>query len=90
MSKPSNPQSLAIEVGKISRSDRWIVHRRLKELTIPCWCPDDGSLWVEIEHGIHAILLRSAVQQLVAPRHELIDWLERCWETKLSTPSKSN
>lgn len=83
MFTPSNPQALVSEVGKISRSDRWIVHRRLQELTIPCWCPADGSLWVEIEHGIDAILLRSIVQQLVASRQELVDWLDRCWETKL-------
>jgi len=83
MFAPSNPQALVSEVGKISRSDRWIVHHRLQELTISCWCPADGTLWVEIEHGIDAILLGSIVQQLVASRQELIDWLERCWETKL-------
>lgn len=83
MFRSSNPQALVSEVGKISRSDRWIVYHRLQELTISCWCPADGTLWVEIEHGIDAILLRSIVQQLVASRQELIDWLERCWETKL-------
>jgi hypothetical protein len=73
--------TLSSQVSKISRSDRWCVHRRLQELDIPCWCPDDGSLWIGVEHCIHAILVRSTVQQFVATRHELVDWLERCWET---------
>ncbi len=82
MSQPSCPSAVISPVA-ISVGDRWMIHRRLQELMIPCWCPEDGSLWVEIHHGNHAILLRSAVQQLIAPRQELVDWLERCWETHL-------
>jgi hypothetical protein len=77
--------TLSSQVSKISRSDRWFVYRRLQELDIPCWCPDDGSLWIGVEHCIHAILLRSTVQQFVATRPELVDWLERCWETPILT-----
>jgi hypothetical protein len=84
MFKPSNPDALVSQVAKISRSDRWLIHHRLQELMIPCWCPEDGSLWVEIHHGIQAILLRSTVQQLVSSRPELVDWLERCWETSIA------
>lgn len=91
MCKPSShPQALVSQVAKISRSDRWIVYRRLQELKIPCWCPDDGTLWVEIDNGIDAILLRSTVQQLVAPRQELVNWLDRCWETRLPHTSNQN
>ena len=96
MFKPPNPDALVSQVVKISRgdseallqADRWIVYRRLQELMIPCWCPEDGSLWVEVNHGLAAILLRSTVQQLFASRQELVDWLERCWETKF--PQTSN
>jgi hypothetical protein len=80
MIKPSRPDSLVSQVAEISRSDRWFVSRRLQELTINCWCPEDGSLWVEIDNSTHAVLLRSAVYQLMASRQELIDWLERCWD----------
>lgn len=90
MIRPTRPNALVSQVEKVSRSDRWLVHSRLQELMIPCWCPDDGSLWVEIEHGIHAILLRSAVYQAIAPRQELLDWLERCWETTYCDPAKSD
>jgi hypothetical protein len=83
MYKPTHPDTFVSQVAKINRSDRWRVYRRLQELGIPSWCPEDGSLWIEIDHCIHAILLRSTVQQFVATRQELVDWLERCWETPL-------
>ncbi len=89
MLTPSYPDALISQVEKVSRSERWLVHHRLQELMIPCWCPDDGSLWVEIEHGNHAILLRSAVYGAIASRQELVEWLERCWETVHSDSTKS-
>ena len=79
--QPNRPDALISQVEKVSRCDRWAVCHRLQELMIPCWCPQDGSLWVEIEHGNHAILLRSVVYGAIASRQELLDWLERCWET---------
>ncbi|WP_318013990.1 Asr1405/Asl0597 family protein [Oscillatoria salina] len=81
------PSPDALQVGTISRSDRWLLYRRLQELKISCWCPADGSLWVEVNHCLDAVLLRSAVQQLVASRPELVNWLERCWETQVPSPS---
>lgn len=89
MMTPSHPDALISQVEKVSRCDRWCVYQRLQELMIPCWCPEDGSLWVEIEHGIHAILLRSAVYGAIASRQELVDWLERCWETADCHSTKS-
>jgi hypothetical protein len=66
-------------VVSVSRIDRWQIHHRLQELMIPCWCLEDGSLRVEVQHGINALLLRSVVQQFVASRQEMVNWLERCW-----------
>lgn len=90
MYESTRPDAFISQVTKISRSDRWLLHRRLQELTIPCWCPDDGSLWVAVENCIHAILLRSTVQQIVAPRGELVDWLNRCWETPVPCQSSQD
>jgi hypothetical protein len=69
-------------VVAVPRSDRWRIYRRLQELMIPCWCLPDGSLRVEVQHITEALLLRSVVQQFVAPRQEMVTWLERCWETE--------
>ncbi|MGB5631746.1 MAG: Asr1405/Asl0597 family protein [Waterburya sp.] len=83
MYKSTRPDTFVSQVAKIQRSDRWSVHRRLQELNIPCWCPEDGALWIEIDSCINAILLRSTIQQFVSSRLELTNWLERCWSTEL-------
>jgi hypothetical protein len=70
------------QIVEISRLDRWQVYHRLQELMIPAWCPHDGSLRVDVNNSINAILVRSAVLQFVASRSELVDWLERCWTIK--------
>ncbi|NJR49235.1 MAG: hypothetical protein HC780_06370 [Leptolyngbyaceae cyanobacterium CSU_1_3] len=70
-------------VVSVSRSDRWRIARRLQELMIPCWCPEDGSLRVEVQNCIGVLLLRSVVQQFVASRPEMVNWLERCWDADL-------
>jgi hypothetical protein len=41
--------SIAFKVD-VSRSDRWRIYHRLQELTIPCWCLEDGSLRVEVNN----------------------------------------
>lgn len=71
------------QIVQVSFVDRWQVYYRLKELMIPCWCPADGSLRVEINNSLQAILLRSTVWQLMASRSELIDWLNRCWHRSI-------
>jgi hypothetical protein len=68
------------QVVQIPLCDRWRIHQRLQELMIPSSCPADGSLRVQVNSCIAAILLRSTVMQFVASRQELVDWLERCWE----------
>ena len=77
-----NPQDFITFVS-VSRIDRWLIHRRLQELMINSWCPTNGELLVKINSCIDAILIRSTVKQLVAPREELVDWLERCWQMEV-------
>lgn len=79
------PETFVIQVGKIDRSTRWSVCRRLQELEIPCWCPEDGTLLVEIHDCIAAVLLRSTIQQFTSTRVELADWLDRCWSSQVLT-----
>ncbi|MES1022218.1 Asr1405/Asl0597 family protein [Gloeocapsa sp. BRSZ] len=71
------------QIVEIPVSDRWRIRHRLQELMIPSWCPADGSLVVEIDSAIAAILVRSTVQQFVATRQELLSWLERCWTAEV-------
>lgn len=69
------------QVLDVARSDRWFIQNRLQELAINCWCPSDGTLWVEVHHSLQALLVRSTVHNLNASRQEQIDWLDRCWQT---------
>ncbi|XGV99314.1 MAG: Asr1405/Asl0597 family protein [Leptolyngbya sp. BL-A-14] len=81
-----NEQALNISVAhvvSVPRIDRWRIYYRLQELMIPCWCLEDGSLRVEIQNGMGALLLRSVVQQFVASRQEMVNWLERCWDAEM-------
>ncbi|MBW4467788.1 MAG: hypothetical protein KME07_20360 [Pegethrix bostrychoides GSE-TBD4-15B] len=66
----------------VPRIERWQVYHRLQDLKIPCWCLADGTLRVEVQTSISALLLRSVVQQFVASRQEMVNWLERCWMVK--------
>jgi hypothetical protein len=76
---PSSISAVAVTVD-VSRIDRWPIYHRLQELTIPCWCLEDGSLMVEVNDSIAAVLVRSVVHQFVASRQELLKWLENCWQ----------
>jgi hypothetical protein len=64
----------------ISRSDRWQVHQRLRELEISSTCLRDGGLEVEIYSPLTVFQLRSVLLQFTAPRQQLADWLEQCWQ----------
>jgi hypothetical protein len=68
---------------EIDRTDRWCIYHRLQELNLPCWCLPDGSLWVDVLSCSAALLVRSVVLQMLAPRTELVDWLERCQVCKV-------
>lgn len=72
----------ASQTIEISRSDRWQVYQRLRELGITSTCLQDGSFEVELHSPVTVIQLRSVLLQFVAPRQHLLDWLERCWQQK--------
>ncbi len=84
MCKSPLPDTFVSQIHSINRGERWSVYRRLQELDIPCWCPQDGTLWIEIDSCINAILLRSTIQQFVNTRSDSIHWLERCWSSESS------
>ena len=71
------------QVVSCNRCDRWSLYHRLQELNIPCACPTDGTLRVDVNHAIALILVRSAVRQFIISRQEIVDWLERCWQTQV-------
>ncbi|BAZ26913.1 hypothetical protein NIES4073_78270 [Kalymmatonema gypsitolerans NIES-4073] len=73
-------QTTAEYIVQIPMSDRFSIYRRLQELMIPCSCLSDGSLRVQVNSCLTAILVRSTVLQFMTSRQELIDWLERCWQ----------
>lgn len=68
----------------VHRWDRWSIHRRLQELDIPCDCPADGTLRVDVNGAIALVLVHSTVRQYVCSRQESMDWLERCWNTQIT------
>ncbi|QOV22341.1 Asr1405/Asl0597 family protein [Anabaenopsis elenkinii] len=69
------------QVLQIPLSVRWPILLRLQELMIPCCCHSDGSVEVQVNNLLEAILIRSILMQFLASRYELVDWLERCWDT---------
>ncbi|MEH2383371.1 MAG: Asr1405/Asl0597 family protein [Nostoc sp.] len=71
--------TLGDQVLQIPLSDRWRICHRLQELKIKSYCPPDGSLRVQVNNLLEVILIRSTVMQFLASRHELLEWLERCW-----------
>ncbi|AFY50978.1 hypothetical protein Nos7524_5255 [Nostoc sp. PCC 7524] len=82
MLPPCSSDALGDQVLQIPLGDRWQIYHRLQELMIPCSCPPDGSLRVQVNTWLAAILVRSTVKQFLAPRQELVDWLECCWHCK--------
>jgi hypothetical protein len=71
--------ALGEQVLQIPLGDRWPIYHRLQELMIPCSHLPDGSLQVQVNSLLTAILVCSTVMQFVATRQELLDWLEYCW-----------
>ncbi|MEM1367697.1 MAG: Asr1405/Asl0597 family protein [Cyanobacteria bacterium P01_H01_bin.15] len=84
MNNPASPILSWTKIILAYRCDRWSIKRRLQELNIPCACPADGTLRVNANHAIDLLLIQSAVRQCVAPRHETVNWLERCYRTQVS------
>lgn len=75
---PASPNSPTQQLVQVCRCVRWQVYQRLQELSIPCTCLENGDLHVEVNTPTQAWLLRSVVQQITAPRQQLVEWLERC------------
>jgi hypothetical protein len=80
MLEPRSSDTSYEQVVQIPLSERWQVYQRLQDLKIPCSCFSDGSLRVQVNSCITALLLRSTLMQIQKPRQELIEWLERCWK----------
>lgn len=76
--KINDTKSFIVQVSNISRIERWKIYYRLQELNISCWCLEDGTLWVEINDCIKAILLYSIVKHFIYNRLQLINWLNQC------------
>ncbi|MGR3273644.1 Asr1405/Asl0597 family protein [Acaryochloris marina NIES-2412] len=78
--RPSGYQSTVESlILRVCPGDRRQVLRRLLELSVNAWCSSDGSLQVEINNDVEAAQIYSVLQQFVASRAELVDWLEQCW-----------
>ncbi len=76
---PTDGLNVLHQIVQIPYHQRWQIYHRLQELNIKCCCSEDGTLQVQINNWIAAILLHSTVIQFTASRSTLIDWLERCW-----------
>jgi len=78
---------LQVSISSIQRCDRWAICHRLQELSITCDCPADGSLYVEINHPTDIVLTHSTIRQFISSRQDHIDWLNRCWQTRVLCPA---
>lgn len=80
MLPPVNSEALNTQIINVPFAERWQIYYRLQELMIPCWCHKDGSLRVQVNNIMSAILVRSTLMQFFASRKELVEWLEQCWQ----------
>lgn len=76
--------SIEPQIISVNWLDRWQVYNRLKALEIECLCQTNQPLEVYPDNPQAIIQIWSVVKQLTAPRQELIDWLNQCWEIKSS------
>ena len=59
---------------------RWDIFRRLKSLGIDCQCSTNEPLLVSIDSPTTIVQIWSVVRQCSGDRHQLIDWLDNCWQ----------
>lgn len=71
-----------LSLTKADWANRWQVYQRLQDLNIPCECSTNKPLRVDVRSATDAIQLWSVIKQFNAGRPELIDWLNRCWQTR--------
>lgn len=83
-------QSLSLQIMiTLPPGIRWQVRQRLEEISIPAVCPSNGSLEAEVSDCGAAIQVWSVGRQFLAPRRELVFWLESCWDLSCLEPVKS-
>ena len=68
------------ETINVARQDRWQVYQRLQELDIACSCTLEQPLQTQIHSPADVLQVWSVIQQITAPRQELVSWLKRCWK----------
>jgi hypothetical protein len=68
------------ETINVARQDRWQVYQRLQELDIACSCTLEQPLQTHIHTPADVLQVWSVIQQITAPRQELVFWLKRCWK----------
>lgn len=71
------------ETIDVARQDRWQVYQRLQELDIACSCTSEQPLQTQIQSATDALQVWSVVQQITAPRQDLVFWLKRCWNVSI-------
>jgi hypothetical protein len=59
--------------------DRWQIYHRLQELEISCNCSTGKPLTVAVDTPTAVIQVWSVARQLSVDRHQLVDWLDRCF-----------
>ncbi len=67
------------QIIRVPSCERWRIQRRLRELSVNAWCSTDGYLRVEVKDYVESAQVWSVVQQFIAPRTDLVGWLEQCW-----------
>lgn len=74
--------------GTVLNLDRvacWNVYNRLKELDIPCQCSVNSPLTVTIESPIMLFQVWSVINACTAPRANLVNHLNRCWQQRVTS-----
>lgn len=74
------------QIVKVNTDLRWQVYFRLQELNIPCQCSLYQPLQAKTDHAVEAIQLWSVVRSFTLSSHELVHWLNRCWQINDSQP----
>jgi hypothetical protein len=70
------------DVIQVKWLDRWQVYYRLQDLDVECFCQSNQPLKASVKHTQAAIQIWSVAKQFTANRHDLVNWLNRCWQIK--------
>ncbi|HIK43781.1 MAG TPA: hypothetical protein IGR64_02725 [Leptolyngbyaceae cyanobacterium M65_K2018_010] len=75
-----DPAQIPLSLDPVSR---WEVFTRLKDLAIPCDCRVNAPLTVTAHSPAAIAQVWSVVQACVAPKADLVDHLNRCWQQRI-------